>query len=75
MSGPRPTSWLVRVSFDRKEPIWAGPFGADGRQEAKLRARQFVSRHFPDNVKILQLAPGTLQLTFHGEPIPFEEPA
>jgi len=68
-------SWIVRVQVRGLQPVWAGDFDViGGRAEAKVAAMRFVSKHFPlDITTILNIARGTIEVTFRSEPEPFND--
>ena len=65
--------WIARVQVPGKLDLWVGSFEADGRTDAKSKARTFVSAHLPLDTKIISLALGRVDIHFGGPVTPFED--
>lgn len=66
-------TWVVRVRVPERKVFWFGTFTASGRTDAKRAARLFVSEHLPLDTLILGIAPGVMEIKFHGEEIPMDD--
>lgn len=66
-------SWIAKVKVPDRSEFWVGNFEANGRTDAKRAARLFVSGILPLETKILNIAPGRVDVVFRGPSIPFED--
>ena len=62
-------TWLAKVRCPDREMFWVGHFTADGRTDAKRRARHFVSRILPLETQIISIAQGRIEMKLDGEEI------
>lgn len=67
------SNWLAKVQLPFKEQIWVGNFQAHGREDAKIVAKKFVATYYNDDVKIIFIAEGVIDVNIVGRIIPFDE--
>lgn len=66
-------TWLILVSHRGQEPLWYGNIVGASRDQAKRKARVFVSTHLTDDAKIVRIAEGYIGITFTGQPSDFDD--
>jgi hypothetical protein len=66
-------SWVAKVRVPDRNEFWVGNFEANGRTEAKRAARLFVSGILPLDTKIINIAPGRVDLVLNGPVVTMED--